>query len=98
MNNYIFDNAGYKVNEAPLSAYSSKEWDSVKEYGDAAIFVISRVCGEGADLPWYGAGDGNGNILELSGEEQALLGRLAEYKYYNMDAIAARALELAERL
>lgn len=24
-----------------------------------------------------------------------LLGRLAEYKYYNMDAIAARALELA---
>ena len=27
-----------------------------------------------------------------------LLGRLAEYKYYNMDAIAGRALELAESL
>lgn len=27
-----------------------------------------------------------------------LLGRLAEYKYYNMDAIAGKALELAERL
>ena len=27
-----------------------------------------------------------------------LLGRLAEYKYYNMDAIAGRALELAEKL
>lgn len=27
-----------------------------------------------------------------------LLGRLAEYQYYNMDAIAARALDLAERL
>ncbi len=27
-----------------------------------------------------------------------LLGRLAEYKYYNMDAIAARALELADTL
>jgi len=27
-----------------------------------------------------------------------LLGRLAEYKYYNMDAIAARALELAAKL
>ena len=27
-----------------------------------------------------------------------LLGRLAEYKYYNMDAIAAKALELAARL
>ena len=27
-----------------------------------------------------------------------LLGRLAEYKYYNMDAIVVRALELADRL
>ena len=27
-----------------------------------------------------------------------LLGRLAEYKYYNMDAIVARALELADQL
>ena len=27
-----------------------------------------------------------------------LLGRLAEYKYYNMDAIAGRALDLAEKL
>ena len=27
-----------------------------------------------------------------------LLGRLAEYKYYNMDAIAVKALELAEKL
>ena len=27
-----------------------------------------------------------------------LLGRLAEYKYYNMDAIAGRALDLAEEL
>ena len=80
LNNYIFDNAEYKVNEAPMSAYSNAEWNSVKDYGDAAIFVISRVCGEGSDLPWYGAGDGNGNILELSGEEQALLKKLSELK------------------
>ena len=80
LNNFIFDNAGYTVNEAPISAYSNTEWNSVKDYGDAAVFVISRVCGEGADLPWYNAGDGNGNILELSGEEQALLGKLAELK------------------
>ena len=29
---------------------------------------------------------------------KVLLGRLAEYKYYNMDAIVARALELAGQL
>ena len=27
-----------------------------------------------------------------------LLGRLAEYKYYNMDAMAAKALKLADKL
>ena len=27
-----------------------------------------------------------------------LMGRLAEYKYYNMDAIAARALALADSM
>jgi len=80
LNNYIFDNGEYTINEAPLSAYTNTEWSSVKEYGDAAIFVISRVCGEGSDLPWYGAGDGNGNILELSGEEQALLKKLSDLK------------------
>ena len=27
-----------------------------------------------------------------------LIGRLAEYRYYNMDAIVSRALELADKL
>ena len=80
LNNFIFDNTGYKINEAPLSAYSEKEWDSVKEYGDAAIVVLGRLCGEGNDLPFFNAGDGNGNILHLSDEEQALLGKAAELK------------------
>ena len=31
-------------------------------------------------------------------ENLHLLGRLAEYKYYNMDAIAAKALELADKM
>lgn len=80
LNNYVFNNEEFKVNEVPLSAYSDAEWDSVGEYGDAAVVVISRVCGEGADMPWYGAGDGKGNLLELSDEEQAMLGKLAELK------------------
>lgn len=80
LNNYIFNNAEYTVNEAPVSAYSAAEWNSIQEYGDAAIVVISRVCGEGADLPWYGAGDGDGNILALSAEELDLLQKLGELK------------------
>ena len=80
LNNFIFDNSGYKTNEAPLSAYSDQEWNSVSEYGDAAIVVLGRLCGEGNDLPFFNAGDGNGNILHLSDEEQALLGKAAELK------------------
>lgn len=80
LNNFIFDNSQFKVNEVPVSRYSNTEWDSVKEYGDAAVVVFSRVCGEGADLPWYGAGDADGNILQLSKEEKDLLAKLSDLK------------------
>lgn len=80
MNNYIFNNAEFFVNEAPQSAFTSAEWDSVKEYGDVAIMVIGRVCGEGSDLPVTGAGDANGNMLSISQEERDILAKLAELK------------------
>ena len=80
LNNYIFDNAGFLVNEVPQSVYTDTEWNSVSDYGDAAIVVLGRICGEGADLPWYGSGDGNGNILELSNEEKDLLQALSQRK------------------
>lgn len=80
LNNYVFDNSEFKVNEVPVSKYTSNEWNSVKTYGDAAVVVFSRVCGEGADLPWYGAGDADGNILQLSKDEKDLLAKLAELK------------------
>jgi beta-glucosidase len=80
LNNYIFDLSGFLVNEVPQSAYSDAEWSSVGSYGDAAIVVFGRVCGEGTDLPAYGAGDGSGNLLELSQEEKDLLVKLAQLK------------------
>lgn len=80
LNNTIFDNSEYKVNEVPQSAYSQTEWDSVSNYGDAAVVVLSRVCGEGSDMPWFNAGDGNGNLLELSEEEKDLFAKLAQMK------------------
>ncbi len=80
LNNYVFDNAGFFVNEVPQSAYTDAEWSSVASYGDAAIVVLGRVCGEGADLPWYGAGDADGNLLALSAEEKALFAKLKELK------------------
>ncbi|MBR0062594.1 MAG: glycoside hydrolase family 3 C-terminal domain-containing protein, partial [Oscillospiraceae bacterium] len=80
LNNYIFDNAEFAVNEVPMSAFTSAEWDSVASYGDAAIFVLGRSCGEGKDMPITGASDAGGNLLSVSAEERAILKKLAELK------------------
>ncbi len=61
--------------------------------------------GDARETPYYAIINPENNALYARYKAEAdkkqqlhLLGRLAEYKYYNMDAIAARALELAERL
>ena len=50
------------------------------EYNDAAVAVIGRTSSEGRDLPFFGAGDAEGNYLAISGEEKELLGKLAQLK------------------
>jgi len=61
--------------------------------------------GEEGQIPYYAIINPENNALYARYKELAdrfgnlhLLGRLAEYKYYNMDAIAAKALELAKNL
>ena len=56
-------------------------------------------------IPYYAIINAGNNALYAKYRAEAdrypnfhLLGRLAEYKYYNMDAIVARALELAGEL
>lgn len=80
LNNYIFNNAEFLINEAPLSAYSDGEWSSVAQYGDAAIISLGRLAGEGSDLPAAGAGEDSGNLLSLTTQERELLGKAAELK------------------
>jgi len=70
----------------------------VREYSRA-------YTGAPGELPYYAIINPANNELYARYKAEAdkrpnlhLLGRLAEYKYYNMDAIAARALALAERL
>jgi UDP-galactopyranose mutase len=61
--------------------------------------------GEGGDIPYYAIISDENNVLyeryrALAGAfaNLHLLGRLAEYKYYNMDAIVACALALCDTL
>ena len=70
----------------------------MKEYSRA-------YTGAPGEIPYYAIIDPANNALYAKYRAEAgkypnlhLLGRLAEYKYYNMDAITARALDLAVRL
>ena len=61
--------------------------------------------GAEGEIPYYAIINPANNALYAKYKAQAdqypnlrLLGRLAEYKYYNMDAIAARALALSDEL
>lgn len=67
---------------------------------------FSRACdGPAGDVPYYPIINPANTALYETYRDGAdrfpnlrLLGRLAEYKYYNMDAIAARALALSDEL
>ena len=74
------------------------------------VTTIMRECsraytGAEGEIPYYAIINADNNALYAKYADLAaqypglrLLGRLAEYKYYNMDAIAARALALTDEL
>lgn len=76
------ENINLQTGETPQSSYTSEVKGSYAEYGDAAVVVISRIGGEGFDLP-RSMKDANGatlseseegdHYLELDKNEEALL-------------------------
>lgn len=60
--------------ETPYSSYTAAGvTSSYADYSDAAIVVLSRIGGEGFDLPRTSADDANRHYLELDPNERALL-------------------------
>lgn len=71
---------GEVVVEAPWDLYSDKVLSSVEEYGDAAIVVLSRIGGEGADAVFDKTlGDGT-NYLALDQNERDMLSGIKALK------------------
>ena len=95
--NYTVDQPYTRITEfKKLTGQVSDVTTVMKEY--------SRASGEG-DTPYYAILNPQNLALYEKYSEKAAryenffpLGRLAEYRYYNMDAIVARALELCDRL
>ncbi|MBR5247580.1 MAG: glycoside hydrolase family 3 C-terminal domain-containing protein, partial [Lachnospiraceae bacterium] len=66
--------------EAPWRLYSEEVLASVENYGDAAIVVLSRIGGEGADAYFdHTLGDGS-NYLELNETEREMMAGIKALK------------------
>ncbi|MCQ2800639.1 MAG: glycoside hydrolase family 3 C-terminal domain-containing protein [Bacilli bacterium] len=74
-----WDGVNYStIGETPMSSYSATELNSMDEYNDAIIFLITRQGSEGCDLKTCDARDSTSDpvsdrhALELSNNEEAL--------------------------
>ena len=69
-----------EIAEAPWSVYTEEVIQSVEEHGDAAIVVLSRIGGEGADSYFdHTLGDGK-NYLALNAAEREMMENIKELK------------------
>ena len=69
-----------EIVEAPWSVYTEDVLASVEEYGDAAIVVLSRIGGEGADSYFdHELGDGK-NYLALNDVEKEMMANIKAMK------------------
>jgi UDP-galactopyranose mutase len=94
----------YTDAETPWTRIIEHKWF---EFGDQPKTVISREYSSEwklGDEPYYPVNDEkNGNLYaqykELADAEKKIIfgGRLGEYKYYDMDAVIASALDMCEK-
>ena len=71
---------GAEIVEAPWKLYTKDVLASVENYGDAAIVVLSRIGGEGADSYFdHTLGDGK-NYLALNKDERDMMAGIKELK------------------
>ncbi|MDO4852776.1 MAG: glycoside hydrolase family 3 N-terminal domain-containing protein, partial [Clostridia bacterium] len=74
-----FSGSNFTPAEVPASAYTDAVLSQAKDYSDTAIIVLSRIGGEGGDLPMdmfaagYSQTDDGRHYLELTQDEEDLL-------------------------
>ena len=72
-----FEGANFTPAEVPASEYSDELMSSARDFSDVAVVMLSRIGGEGGDLPQdmqaAGFGDDSRSYLELTQDEEDLL-------------------------
>lgn len=83
------------IGETPVSDYPSELWSSCAPYNDAALIVLTRIGGEGFDLPR--SADGS-HALQLSDEERALVAKVETMDFKKVIVIinAVTTMELGD--
>lgn len=71
----VVTTASATVSEVPWDVYNKEVIASINDYGDAAVVVLSRVGGEGADASYEDV-----NYLALDDTEKDLLSHIAKMK------------------
>jgi len=70
----------YQTREAPYSEISSTVEETIGNYGDAAIFILSRLGGENGDTDFAAENHRNQCYMDLSLNEAEILDQLSELK------------------
>lgn len=68
------------INECPYSKYTTEAINSISQYGDVALYILSRDAGEGMDVNCGYADGKDGSYLSLSEEEISVFKGLASLK------------------
>jgi len=82
------------VGETELTAYTDDVWNSCNQYKDAALIVITRIGGEGADLPRTATD----HVLKLRSAEKALINHVKTMDFDKVIILlnTAAAMELGD--
>lgn len=82
--NPAIENSGKEVletGETPQISYTASVKASYGDYSDAAVVVISRIGGEGFDLPRTMSGDESKHYLQLDKNEEELISSVKSYGF-----------------
>lgn len=89
-------NVDIEATETPVSSYTDTVKNSYEDYSDAAIIVISRIAGEGFDLPRTSSDDADRHYLELAPNEQDMISMVCAAGFDSVILVvnSANAMEL----
>ena len=70
----------FQVNEFPFSEVKGVADSTIAEYGDSAVYIISRLASESGDVDFSAPDHIDNNYMDLTEDERAILDGLAAYK------------------